>query len=119
MSCLIYSILKFNTSNIEKAQAIPCSTPYFNVNGYDIEDYCLGHQRGIDIVSSKNNKKFLIEVKGARANDDSPIKKRKFFDSGQIKDHLGKAIVKSLETQKKFKDADIGFYSCRKYFTCS
>lgn len=81
---------------------------YLKVNGYDIEDYCLGHQRGIDIVSSKNNKKFLIEVKGARANDDSPIKKRKFFDSGQIKDHLGKAIVKSLETLKKFKDADIG-----------
>ena len=46
-------------------------------------------------------------MKGARANDNSPIKK-KIFDSGQIKDHLGKAIVKALETQKKFKDADIG-----------
>ena len=31
---------------------------YLKINGYDIEDYCLGHQRGIDIISSKNNKKF-------------------------------------------------------------
>ena len=81
---------------------------YLEANGYVIEDYCLGHKRGIDIVSSKNNKKFLVEVKGAKANDNSPIKKRKFFDSGQLKDHLGKAIVKSLETQKVYNDADVG-----------
>ena len=81
---------------------------YLKANNYKIEDYCLGHKRGIDIISSKENKKFLIEVKGAKANDNSPIKKRKFFDSGQIKDHLGKAIVKSLETQNEFKNADIG-----------
>ena len=80
---------------------------YLKANGYSIEDYCLGHKRGIDIISSKNNKKFLIEVKGAKANDNSPIKKRKFFDSGQLKDHLGKAIVKSLETQQKYEDAHI------------
>ena len=48
---------------------------YLESNGYIIEDYCLGHKRGIDIISSKNNKKFLIEVKGAKANDNSPIKK--------------------------------------------
>mgnify|MGYP003650559946 FL=1 len=81
---------------------------YLKANGYVIEDYCLGHNRGIDIISSKNNKKFLIEVKGAKAYDNSPIKKRKFFDSGQLKAHLGKAIVKSLETQKEYKDADVG-----------
>ena len=81
---------------------------YLKAKNYKIEDYCLGHKRGIDIISSKENKKFLIEVKGAKANDNSPIKKRKFFDSGQIKDHLGKAIVKSLETQNEFKNADIG-----------
>ena len=33
---------------------------YLEANGYVIEDYCLGHKRGIDIVSSKNNKKFLL-----------------------------------------------------------
>lgn len=44
-----------------------------------------------------NSKKLLIEVKGARANDDSPIKKREYFSSGQIKTHFGRAIVKALE----------------------
>jgi len=81
---------------------------YLKANGYVIHSHCLGHQRGYDIVSSKNNKKFIIEVKGAKANDNSPIKKRKYFDSGQLKDHLGKAIVKSLETQQENKDALVG-----------
>lgn len=32
-----------------------------------------------------------------QAGDNSPTKKRKHFDSGQIKTHFGKAIVKVLD----------------------
>ena len=39
---------------------------YLKANNYKIEDYCLGHKRGIDIISSKENKKFLIEVRGQK-----------------------------------------------------
>lgn len=66
-----------------------------------ITDYCLGHTRGIDITAKKNSDVLYIEAKGAKASSSSPIRKRKKFDSGQIRDHLGKAIVKSVETQIK------------------
>lgn len=65
--------------------------------GWKIESYCLGQTRGCDIVSVKSNEKLYIEVKGARAGDNSPTKRREFFDSGQIKTHFGKAIVKILD----------------------
>ena len=79
---------------------------FLKSDGYNILDYCKGHTRGIDIISEKNNRKLLIEVKGARANHNSKIKKRLYFDSGQIKDHFGKAIVKSLEMKTDNPDCD-------------
>lgn len=66
--------------------------------GWHIENYCIGHQRGDDIVATKRKSKIVIEVKGARANPNSPVKKREKFDSGQIKTHLGKAILKSYDS---------------------
>ncbi len=80
---------------------------YLESQKWNIESYCLGQQRGFDIVATKEKEKLIIEVKGAKANDKSPTKKRKYFDSGQIKDHLGKAIVKSLETINEFPYAQI------------
>ena len=81
---------------------------YLKKNRYTIESHCLGQKRGYDIVAEKNNEKFIIEVKGAKAGSNSPTKRRAFFDSGQIKDHLGKAIVKSIETQLKYVNAKVG-----------
>tara|TARA_B110000240_G_scaffold106263_1_gene119757 strand:- start:1153 stop:1572 length:420 start_codon:yes stop_codon:yes gene_type:complete len=80
---------------------------FLKSDGYNILDYCKGHTRGIDITAEKNNRKLLIEVKGARANHNSKIKKRLYFDSGQIKDHFGKAIVKSLEMKTDNPDCDV------------
>ena len=76
-------------------------------DGYNIISFCKGHKRGTDIIAEKNNRKLLVEVKGARANHNSKIKKRPYFDSGQIKDHFGKAIVKSLEVKSEYPDCDI------------
>ena len=100
-------MLNLTTNKLTEDNTVLLLIRYLESNGYVIEDYCLGHKRGIDIISSKNNRKLLIEVKGAKANDNSPIKKRKYFDSGQLKDHLGKAIVKSLETQLLYEDSDV------------
>ena len=80
---------------------------FLKSDGYKILDYCKGHKRGIDITAERNNRKLLIEVKGARANHNSKIKKRSYFDSGQIKDHFGKAIVKSLEVKSDNPYCDI------------
>jgi hypothetical protein len=60
------------------------------------EKFCLGQKHGIDIEASKGKVIMLIEAKGARANDTAPTKRRVHFDSGQIKTHFGKAIVKML-----------------------
>ena len=81
---------------------------YLESENWEIVSSCLGQKRGYDIVAQNQNEKLIIEAKGAKANDNSPTKKRKYFDSGQIKDHFGKAIVKSLETQNDFPNAKVG-----------
>lgn len=80
---------------------------YLKNTGYTIESFCLGQQRGYDIVAIKNGRKLYVEVKGAKASDDSPTKKREKFNSGQIKTHFGKALVKAMETKNSFPNADI------------
>lgn len=75
--------------------------------GWMIESYCTGHKRGVDIIAVKNKSKIFIEVKGAKANDSSPIKSREHFDAGQIKTHFGKAIIKAIETKLEHPDAII------------
>ena len=81
--------------------------PHLTKQGYEIESFCLGQTRGYDVVAVKNGKKLLIEVKGAKAHKDSPTKRRDYFNSGQIKTHLGKAIIKCLETKVAFPNAEI------------
>jgi len=88
-------------------QTVELLMEHLKASGWNIISYCLGQQRGYDIVAERNNQKLYVEAKGARAGDSSPTKKRKFFDSGQIKDHMGKAIVKSLETQNKYPNAKV------------
>lgn len=70
--------------------------PHLEEKGWNIISYCLGQERGCDIVAEKEGEEMYIEVKGARADDNSPTKKREYFNSGQIKTHFGKAIVKIL-----------------------
>lgn len=95
---------KENTKQTED-QTIEILMKYLKKDDWIIESYCLGQQRGYDIVASRNSKKMFVEVKGAKASDESPTKKRKYFDKGQIKDHFGKAIVKSLETLNDHPDS--------------
>jgi hypothetical protein len=70
--------------------------PYLESKGWNIESHCLGQTKGCDIIAEKDGEKMYIEVKGAKADDKSPTKKREYFNSGQIKTHFGKAIVKIL-----------------------
>ena len=76
--------------------------------GWTIVSYCLGQSRGNDIVASKKGVTLVVEAKGAKASDTAPTKKRSYFDSGQIKTHFGKAIVKTFNEKHlnpKFKYA--------------
>jgi hypothetical protein len=80
---------------------------YLKSEKWTIESYCLGQKRGYDIVATKEKEKLIIEVKGAKADDKSPTKKRTHFDSGQIKTHFGKAVIKSFETQNEFPESKV------------
>lgn len=70
---------------------------YLKLNGWIIDSYCLGQTHGNDIVASKANSKLIVEAKGAKASNNSPTKKREYFDRGQIKTHFGKALIKILD----------------------
>jgi len=67
-----------------------------------------GHSRGVDIKAMKNKKTLIIEAKGSKGSPSSPVTTRPYFDSGQIKDHFGKAIVKVLEEKHTNPSAIIG-----------
>lgn len=74
---------------------------YLEATGWQIDSHCLGQEGGNDIVANKDNKTLIVEAKGAKANDNSPTKKRDRFDSSQLKTHYGVAIVKILEEKHK------------------
>ena len=85
------------TFKLTEDETISILMQYLEKDDWKIESHCLGQTRGCDIIAVKANEKLYIEVKGARAGDNSPTKRRHFFDSGQIKTHFGKAIVKVLD----------------------
>lgn len=66
-------------------------------NGWVIESTALDRSHGDDIRATKDGQLLLVEAKGAKGNPKNHGVVRAEFDSGQIKDHLGKAIVKALE----------------------
>ena len=70
--------------------------------GWTITEKCTGHTHGIDILAEKDGKKLFVEAKGARGNPKSHVTTREYFDSGQLKTHLGKAIIKLLELKSKY-----------------
>jgi hypothetical protein len=67
-------------------------------DGWLIISKCLQREKGTDIIAQLGEQKLLIEVKGAKSGADKPI--RKEFDSGQIKTHFGKAVIKAMEMKR-------------------
>ena len=70
---------------------------HLKLKGWDIESYCLGQQRGYDIVASKYEQKLFVEVKGAKGNDNSPTKKENILIRGKLKIILGKPLLNPLK----------------------
>lgn len=70
-------------------------------NGWTIINQCFGQSKGNDIEATKNGETLIVEAKGAKSNDYSPTKKRDFFNSGQIKSHFGRALVKIMSDIEK------------------
>ena len=73
--------------------------------GWQILNKNIDHSRGTDIKAEKGRKLLIVKAKGARGNPRSHVTTRKKFDCGQIKTHLGKAIVKVLELKNDYPKA--------------
>ena len=84
-------------SKLTEDETVTFLADHLKQNGWTVDSFCLGQKHGCDIIASKSNSTLIVEVKGARAGDNSPTKKREHFDIGQIKTHFGKALVKALE----------------------
>lgn len=101
------SYAKIIMDKLTEDETIEILISHLKQDGWKIVDYCLGQTHGEDIVASKSDTILVVEVKGARAGDNSPQKKREHFKSGQIKSHFGSALVKILgekylNPQRKF-----------------
>ncbi len=75
-------------------------------SGYTVHQFSLGKQQGIDVHASKGHSVIVVEAKGAKGNPKNGPVNRDKFDSGQIRDHLGKAIVKAFELKNSFPTAE-------------
>ena len=78
---------------------------WLEANGWKIESTALNRDKGDDIRASKDGRILLVEAKGAKGNPENHSVVRDIFSPGQIKDHLGKAIVKALELKAKNPNA--------------
>jgi hypothetical protein len=93
---------------LEEDEVITFMCKWLKANDWSVDSRCFGSTHGIDIVATRNGKTLLLEAKGARAGMKAKNRKREKFDPGQIKDHLGKAIVKALELKAAKPDASVG-----------
>ncbi|WP_060868452.1 hypothetical protein [Chryseobacterium indologenes] len=93
----------YNNSNskLTEDEVVLILSEQLKNDGWQIINQCFGQSKGNDIEAIKNGRTLIVEAKGAKSNDYSPTKKRDFFDSGQIKSHFGRALVKIMSDIEK------------------
>ena len=85
-------------------EVIDCLEKWLNENSWSEIKCKRDSDRGIDLEAQLGNRRIIIEAKGAKANDKSKIKKREKFDSGQIHNHFGEALVKIFRKMYRHKE---------------
>lgn len=94
------------STKLTENQTIRLLIRHLEANHWNVgNNYCLSHQRGIDIQATKGKVIMLIEVKGAKAHRNAPTKKRNKFSTSQINTHFGVAIIKALKLKNQFSNA--------------
>ena len=64
--------------------------------GWEIVRRATASQRGDDIVAARGEDRLVIEAKGAGSSKEGTRRYGKEFNSGQVFDHVAKAILKAL-----------------------
>lgn len=83
--------------NLTENDIIESLKEYFVKEGYEIKECSTTNQHGIDLVVKKNNDIIKIEAKGATSSKKNSNRYGKEFSSSQVKDHIAKALLKTLE----------------------
>ena len=65
-------------------------------HGYSIKQRATVVQHGYDIVAQKDERDLVIEAKGAGSSKVGTARFGKEFNSGQVFDHVAKAVLKAL-----------------------
>jgi hypothetical protein len=65
-------------------------------HGYSIKQRATVVQHGFDIVAHKDERDLVIEAKGAGSSKVGTARFGKEFNSGQVFDHVAKAVLKAL-----------------------
>ncbi|MFL8712588.1 hypothetical protein Q3304_17590 [Clostridioides sp. GD02377] len=89
---------------ITENEVVDCVVSYLEKIGFSIESRCNTMEKGIDIVAQKNNRKLLIEAKGATTSKDTSRKGHP-FSSNQINNHVSRAVFKALQMKEYEEDA--------------
>jgi hypothetical protein len=69
---------------------------WLRADGYEIKQQLLATQRGFDIVARKAGVELVIEAKGAGSSKTHTPRFGQEFNSGQVFDHVAKAVLKAL-----------------------
>jgi len=84
-------------AKLTEDQVINFLCTWLKNKGWKKLEMSTSYSRGLDLKVCKGRKVMIVEAKGSKANPKAYNKVRDKFDSGQINDHFGKAIVKVLE----------------------
>lgn len=64
--------------------------------GFEIETQATASQHGPDIVAIRDSLRVVIEAKGAGSSKPGTARYGQEFNSGQVFDHVAKAVLKAL-----------------------
>jgi hypothetical protein len=64
--------------------------------GFEVKQQLLATQRGFDIVALKDGRELVVEAKGAGSSKIGTARFGRSFTSGQVFDHVAKAVLKAL-----------------------
>jgi hypothetical protein len=94
-----------NENILSENEVVNYLADWLQKQNWKITKKALNYQHGNDIEAEKNRDKLIIEAKGAKPNNP---KKTHTFNATQIQVHFGKALVKIMEQQTLFPNAQTG-----------
>jgi len=85
------------TEILSEDQVVEAVSQYLSELGYREVRRSLVTEQGVDLVMIKDGKELHIEAKGQGSSRSTSARYGKVFNSGQVMDHVAKAMLTALE----------------------